>query len=503
MSLLFFLLFLLLPVLSVSESCEVNMRRLKGFLLYIKKLRPASDCEMKINSVTQEKITVPSDRITWLTFKDCFPEDVQVIARRVIACSHLEDCPKGPFSLAMPTLPHCFPAPLSSVTWNLQPPLYGSMELRSTTVPIRQSLPGQLCNDSIIIKVAEDDGSSVGHFCPQGAIEKLELHTNTSVTISSTEGKALRMSSQPLLAASFKGEISERYIFTVSLKKDTPVLLGTPGWPVGMKSYATVSWIVSVPPKMEAHLMFANLKQPKCGDRHTYIQVQRFGSLEEDYSRREDEEADSEITVSERFYLNMSNCMPETGEFSVITKITLQRSQKLLLTVILSVVAVMVVIFAVVLAVVCVVFRKNKQQLSHQVSIYNPNGTSFLPGHSGFPTPEYDESHVYASIEDTLVYTHLLRKGVEIGIYGDHDPYPSFTGPPDTQRPPISKDAKPDNQKVNVYQSFQNGPPVPSRPASHTKSMIENELYQGEKENTADLSPNTLLGPRKEPEGGN
>ncbi len=77
---------------------------------------------------------------------------------------------------------------------------------------------------------------------------------------------------------------------------------------------------------MEAQLMFANLSQPKCSNRHTNIRVQRVGRPEEDYSRREDEEAESQITVSESFYLNMSNCMPETGDFSVVTKITLQKS---------------------------------------------------------------------------------------------------------------------------------------------------------------------------------
>lgn len=72
--------------------------------------------------------------------------------------------------------------------------------------------------------------------------------------------------------------------------------------------------------------MFANLSQPKCSKRHTNIKVQRIGSLEEDYSRREDEEAESEITVPESFYLNMSNCEPERGSFSVIARVTLQKS---------------------------------------------------------------------------------------------------------------------------------------------------------------------------------
>lgn len=94
-----------------------------------------------------------------------------------------------------------------------------------------------------------------------------------------------------------------------------------------MKAYSTVSWIVSVPPKMEAQLIFTKLSQPKCINRHTNIRVQRMGSPKEDYSRREDEVANSELTVSESFYLNMSNCLPERGNFSVITKISLQKSK--------------------------------------------------------------------------------------------------------------------------------------------------------------------------------
>lgn len=72
--------------------------------------------------------------------------------------------------------------------------------------------------------------------------------------------------------------------------------------------------------------MFDNVSQPKCGAGHTGIKVQRVGSREEDYSRREDEKAES-LTVSGKFYLNMSNCSPERGDFRVFTKITLQKSK--------------------------------------------------------------------------------------------------------------------------------------------------------------------------------
>uniref|UniRef100_A0A8C2XKU0 CUB domain containing protein 1a n=1 Tax=Cyclopterus lumpus TaxID=8103 RepID=A0A8C2XKU0_CYCLU len=441
------------------------------------RVRPASDCQMKMNSVPKEKITVASESV--LTFHDCFPEDV-LCENAFSECRRLKDCPKTPARLLVPALPTCLPGPLSSVTWTLRPPQHGTVELTSPTEPLKQSLPGQRCNDSILIKVAEDDGTTIGHFCPRGAIQKVQIHTNMSVTVACF--------SVILNILFFLNPFSERYIFTVSPKRDTPVLLATPGWPVGMNSYATVSWIVSLPPKMDAHLMFANLSQPKCSNRHTNIKVQRVGSPEEEYSRREDEEAESELTVSGNFYLNMSNCMPERGDFSVITEVTLQKSKNLLLT-ILSVVAALLVLFVIVL----------KKKLNHQVSIYNPNGTGFLPGHNGFPkTREDNESHVYASIEDTLVYTDLLRKGAEMGVYGEFDTHQPFPGHTDSQKPLVCRDAITDAMPVGTYEQFQ-APPLPVRPLSHNQPLVDNVLYQIEGEEEHSLN----LGPRLEPEGGN
>ncbi|XP_034554195.1 CUB domain-containing protein 1a [Notolabrus celidotus] len=488
-----------------AVTCKVDVNRMEGLSLHIEKLRPASDCKMKINSVLKEKITVTSN--SDLTFQDCQPDDVRVSATRVIECSRLKDCPQTPVRLpCYPSMPSCLPTPLSSVTWTLRPPQHGTVELTSPSGPLKQSLPGQPCNDSFIIKATEDDGNTIGHFCPQGTIQKIQIHTNVTVTVSVLGTKATRTSLKHVLEARLKEEITERYIFTVFPKRDAPVLLATPGWPSGMKSSSTVSWIVTVPKKMEAHLMFTNLNQPKCSNRHTNIRVQRVGRLEEDYSRREDEEAEEEITVSESFYLNMSNCMPERGDFSVITKITLQKSQNLLLTIILSVVAALLAIFVIVLVLVCVVIRKKKKKLNQQVSIYNPNGISFLPGNNGFPKSREDnESHVYASIEDTLVYTHLLKKGREIGVYGEFETYRPFAGHSDSQKPLVSKDGEDDNRQVGTYRPFQypsqQAPPLPVRPPSHVDPMVENEIYQTEGQSEEERSPN--LGPRMEPEGGN
>ncbi|XP_061572461.1 CUB domain-containing protein 1a isoform X2 [Cololabis saira] len=426
--------------------CKVALSQTEGLSLHIDNVRPDSDCEMKINSKTMKNITVTSN--SEISFQDCLPQDVKVTATRVIEWSHLKGRMKTPLHLSVPLLPSCLPAALS-----------------------------------------------------KGAIQKVLIHTNASVTWrSSLWSRALR-STKHVLSAAFEGEIAERYIFKLAPSKNTSVLVGTPGWPAGMSSYSTVSWIVSVPPKMKAHLMFTNISQPKCSNRHTNIRVQRIGRTEEDYSRREDEEAKREITVSQNFYLNMSNCMPERGQFSVITKITLQKRKHLLLTIILSAVAALLVIFVVVLVVVCMMVRKKKKKLNEQVGIYNSDGANFLPGHNGCPvTHEDDESHVYASIEDTLVYTHLLKKGAELGIYQAHDTYQSFTGHKEPQKPLASKASSDVGMEVHqpVRLPSEQGPPLPNRPLSHIQ--VENDIYQTEDQNQEQCSPN--LGPRLEPEGG-
>jgi len=147
--------------------------------------------------------------------------------------------------------------------------------------------------------------------------------------------------------------------------------------------------------------------------------------------------------------------------------------------------------------------RRKKKQLSHEVSIYNPAGTNFLPGQNGLPkTREDDESHVYDTIEDTLVYTHLLKKGAEIGIYGQTDTYQFFAGHADSQKPLVSKDSSVNDKEAHQpYRFSSQGPPLPNRPPSHNQPMVSNDICQTENQSEEDRSSN--LGLRLEPEGGN
>lgn len=116
----------------------------------------------------------------------------------------------------------------------------------------------------------------------------------------------------------------ETIIYQVSPYTSSPNLLATPNWPRGMRPSSTVSWIVSLPSGYKAQVQFVNVSQPKCNDRHTAIKVKMLDSEEELLTRREDEKTDDKLLVPHSFYLNMSNCIPESGNFGAVTKIVLE-----------------------------------------------------------------------------------------------------------------------------------------------------------------------------------
>lgn len=473
--------------------CDVDLRK-ESSSLHLKKLN--RNCIIKQDSVSVDQTTLMPGTITKMSFQACVPKDILVTASEQMGCSRARSC--STFFLSIPGLPQCLPALLSNMMWDLRLPPNGTVEMGCASGTLRRELPGQPCNDSISIKMAEVNGSTIGTFCRQGSITKLYVHTNMTITVSGTSG-SLAPTSSHILTAQVKDEISERYIFRVSPSKNNSLFLATPGWPKGMSSHSTVSWIVTVPSKMVAHVMFPDLKQPQCQEGHTKILIHRLGREEEDYSRREDESFEHEITVSESFYLNMTSCKPHHGDFSVLTKVTLKKSQ--LMTVVVAVVATLLVIFTGVLVAVCLVIRKKKKKLEHQVSVYNPAGTRFLPGQNGYPgSQEEDVYHVYEDIEDTLVYTHLLRKGEKMGIYGERNDQPQDGGS-DSQAPLEVRESGAGDAEVGEYQEFsqQEKPELPQRPPNHTQSMVSNDLYEA---GGGEGRRSPSLGPRLDPDGG-
>lgn len=95
-----------------------------------------------------------------------------------------------------------------------------------------------------------------------------------------------------------------------------------------MKPFSTVSWIVTFPSQYKAQLRFANVSQPKCAETHTFIRVKELNQEAELISRSENEEPIEDLAVPRSFYLNMSNCEPETGRFAAMTQIVLQKKTR-------------------------------------------------------------------------------------------------------------------------------------------------------------------------------
>ncbi|KAM8839979.1 CUB domain-containing protein 1 [Spinachia spinachia] len=454
--------------------CAVDLTKHRGVTLQIERMGSDPFCEMSIDSKVEKKINVAAGTKASLSFLDCPNEDVRLTASKVIGCEDRTTCSET--QLTVPKLDSCLPMPLHSFTWYLKIPADRTVDLMSPTGSLRQSLPGQECDQSVSLHVAEGNGFSVGDFCFTGMIQKIQVHSNVSVTATVSDF----MTKEPFLNASFSQEITDAIIYRVSPEPSAPTLLATPNWPLGMRPSSTVSWIVTVPSQYEAHVQFLNVSQPRCRELHTASTVKMLGDEEELISRREDEAAVDKLTVPRSFYLNMSNCIPEGGIFGTMTKIVLQKKSNLL-AILLGIAGALLLLLAV-LAVVCFVIRKNKKDRhAKESSIYIGKGNIFRPsdGHFG-KTRSDNESHVYDAVDETMRYGHLLGDSSYADSMparfngGQVDTYNTFTGPTSLGLPEIKE---PDNEpELEMFKTFLDPsesflPPRPRTPIDRQDSL--------------------------------
>ncbi|XP_041638093.1 CUB domain-containing protein 1-like [Cheilinus undulatus] len=296
-------------------SCMVDLTEHKDVTLQIEKVQSGTDCEMNFDSKV-EKITFAPGTKTNLTFLDCQVGDVRT--SQVIGC---QNASRPSTFLTVQKLDTCLPMTLHSFTWFIDIPQSSTIDLQSPTGSFRQSLPGQECDQAVSLHVTEDDGVPVGDFCYNGTITQIQVHSRVYITASAPD---LSNISGPFLHVSYSEEIPENIIYSLSLHISPRALLATPNWPMGMKPLSTVSWIITVPSENIAHLTFVSVSQPRCKDRHTIIRVAKIGDEEELLSRREDEVLEDELLVDHSFYLNVSNCLPELGQFGVVIKVELK-----------------------------------------------------------------------------------------------------------------------------------------------------------------------------------
>lgn len=153
--------------------------------------------------------------------------------------------------------------------------------------------------------------------------------------------------------------------------------------------------------------------------------------------------------------------------------------------------------------------------MNKESSIYIGKGNIFRPGDMHFSKARSDnESHVYDSIDETMVYGHLLRDSSYSDSVQSHfngmqvDSYQTFTGPTDGNLPVIKE---PDHEPpADQYKTFLDPsesflPPRPRTPIERQESlgfqdsrMVDNELYTFK--STGDINTIRLSGIDMDPQ---
>uniref|UniRef100_A0A4W4E665 CUB domain containing protein 1a n=1 Tax=Electrophorus electricus TaxID=8005 RepID=A0A4W4E665_ELEEL len=425
---------LLAVILSHLDLCTVDLQNDEALSLQLEHTTLDSFCELSVDSVVQKTIIVPPGSKAILSFLDCRSDELLLTAKKTIG-NHYKCSLSTCNGLSCHTV-----LMQSEVTWVLQMPQDGAVELRAPQGSLNQLGPGQDCVTPMSVLVSEADGSRIGCFSSlagKGYIDKVQISSNVTVTAPVTSG---------LFAVKFSLSISpslclfltDNLIYTIFLSPLglSTVLLMTPNWPGTMKSESTLSWIVNIPEEYRAELSFLNVSQPRCREGHTEMIIKEMGS-EIEQSFREDNAFDHKVDMSGSFYLNMSNCEPGYGHFAILSQLSLQKKSKKLLSIILGVIGALLAVSWLVIFLL-LHNRKKKHQLANRSSICIPKGIASLPGDASFPKIRANnESHVYDYIDETMVYGHLLederlREGG--GQFNGHqvDTYRMFTGTVDT-----------------------------------------------------------------------
>ncbi|MGH0122702.1 UNVERIFIED_CONTAM: hypothetical protein FKN15_006794, partial [Acipenser sinensis] len=494
----------------ITDHFWIDLQKEKGINVTIKQKKVNPNCQICVGAACQPEITLQSGKKTKVIFKDCNLEELGMAVtkdigmncassfsniipfkqlndgKHVYSCYNWEECPVKEMPLKVPISLAKLHVPLESLTWQLRAPTASTVVLSPGKAKLKYLLPGDKCREGFYYRLVKEDESELGKFCPQGSIEKVQIHSNISVVLLALGNHSQIL--EPFFNVTFEKEIAESYIFTVSPELGVMSYLVTPNWPKGMDPLSSVSWKVSVPPGHMVQVSFLNATQPECQQSHTSVSIKGQSSVEEELSRREDELLPEHQTMTEDFWLNMSNCKLEATKktFKVMCRVTLiEKQDDLIMKIAIGTLSAVLVIVAFIVIISCVMKKKKKKKI--QTSVYNPNVNTFFPGHPLFSKGRRDnDSHVYADIDETMMYGQLLR-GPGMTPLPEVDVYRPFEGPvgdrPPTPPPLFNRGkSKAVGPEVDVYRPFLgpvgDEPPIPifNREAS-MQAVVDSKLY--------------------------
>ncbi|XP_026534265.1 CUB domain-containing protein 1 isoform X1 [Notechis scutatus] len=402
-------------------------------------------------------VTLEYGRTYFVTFLCQNLENIRIIAEQSIVCWNARTCENLFFQLAVPSVLLQLPILIETFTWKIQALEAVNIEIRSSTLKLKQHIPNrdQRCNGSYsyIINGSNPGRSwSLGYFCPVGDIKKIQIKDNITITLK-TFGKRWFNESNAQkgdLKLFFKPVLQEDCIFTLSPDPKSKIYVQTPNWLEGLLPFMSVYWNISVPPKQVAQLTFLNEKMGiTCEKSRAFIYIKEQSARAVETVCRDDNVLPKTLNLRQHFWINITNCKPSAKQqLSLQFLVTFQKNSDV--TIIIGVVTGGMAVLVIIGILICCVKkkRKSKRKESHKpvVGVYNTNVNTLLPGRQGIFKKERkkNDSHVYAVIEDVMVYGHLLDNSTrsemaEVGVYRP------FSGPVSTtppSPPPIRKISK-------------------------------------------------------------
>ncbi|KAM4793966.1 CUB domain-containing protein 1 isoform 2-T2 [Cyanocitta cristata] len=358
---------------------------------------------------------------------------LRITAEKGIGCMDIRWCQRKVYSLSVPKAITRLPIQLHKFIWKLLATDLINVEITSPTLKLQQHIPEQKCNTSYsysIVSATPETELNVGVFCPGGSIEKIQMRNNITISLKTFGKRFINESIPQDLKMSFVPHIKDECTFTVSPNPKAKVYLQTPNWHYGLPPYISISWFIIVPSQQTARLGFSKDRMGiACETGRAYINIKEETLGAEETVRREDELLPQPRNMHHNFWVNISNCKPVDK-----TQLTLQfwvtfADKQIDLGIILAVVAGAGVLTAIGLTVCCVRKKKKKTQ-NPMVGVYNANVNTQMPGKKGLfrKGRQNNESHVYAVIDDAMVYGHLLKES-NGSVAPEVDVYRPFDGP--------------------------------------------------------------------------
>ncbi|KAM8758572.1 CUB domain-containing protein 1 [Rhynchonycteris naso] len=354
---------------------------------------------------------------------------------KTISCLDYRYCHRRSYYLQVPRDILQLPVQLHDFSWKLLVP---QDRLSLALVPaqkLQQHTHERVCNTSFSYLVA---GASLGQdlyfgsFCSGGAIEKIQVKQNISVTLRTFAPSFQQEVSRQGLTVSFIPYFKEEGIFTVTPDMESKVYLRTPNWEWGLPSLSSVSWNISVPSDQVACLTFMKERTGLvCKTGRAFVIVQEQWTKAEEIFNLE-EVLPKPSSHHHNFWVNVSNCSPVSGkQLDLLFQVSLTPRTLDLTVILIAVVGGGALLLFALGLIICCVKKKKKKNKGPAIGIYNGNINTQMPMQpKKFQNGQKDnDCHVYAVIDDTMVYGHLLQDSNGSFVQSEVDTYRPFQGP--------------------------------------------------------------------------